>query len=182
MLYHISKTTGLKILKPQVSTHKKPYVYAVENVVTGLLFGAQHDDFDFIINEENGIPVITECYPNAFQSVFQGKSCSIYEIPEERFLRGMTSWSPELVSENEVSVVREISVGDLYLRLLDEETRGNLIIRRYEDSAEYKHLVSEHIADRLIRFDLVYSENEKLKQHYGKLIDALQSIMDGHLL
>ena len=28
MLYHISKTSGLKKLKPQVSTHKKPYLYA----------------------------------------------------------------------------------------------------------------------------------------------------------
>ena len=55
MLYHISKIAGLKILKPQVSTHKKAYVYAIENVVTGLLFGAPHDDFDFIISEENGI-------------------------------------------------------------------------------------------------------------------------------
>ena len=62
MLYHISKIAGLKILKPQVSTHKKAYVYAIENVVTGLLFGAPHDDFDFIISEENGIPVIMECY------------------------------------------------------------------------------------------------------------------------
>ena len=68
MLYHISKIAGLKILKPQVSTHKKAYVYAIENVVTGLLFGAPHDDFDFIISEENGIPVIMECYPNVLRS------------------------------------------------------------------------------------------------------------------
>ena len=50
MLYHISKTAGLKILKPHVSTHKKAYVYAIENVVIGLLFGASQDDFDFIIS------------------------------------------------------------------------------------------------------------------------------------
>lgn len=182
MLYHISKTTGLKVIKPQVSTHKKPYVYAIENVVTGLLFGAQHDDFDFIILEENGKTVMMECYPDAFQSVFQGKSCSIYEIPEEGFMRGITSWYPELVSEKEVAVVSETYVSDLYSRLLDEEASKKLVIRRYEDTKEYKHLVSEHIIDRLIRFDLVYSENEKLNKHYGRLMAALQSIMDGHLL
>lgn len=182
MLYHISKTTGLKILKPQVSTHKKPYVYAIKNVVTGLLFGAQHDDFDFIISEENGIPFIMECYSGVFQSIFKDKACSIYEINDEGFLCGMTSWSPELVSENEVTVVREIPVSNLYLRLLDEEAKGNLIIRRYEDNADYKRVISEHIVDRLIRFDAVYTENERLKKHYGRLIDALQGIMDGHLL
>lgn len=77
-------------------------------------------------------------------------------------MRGMTSWSPELVSENEVAVIREIAINDLYLRLLDEESRGNLIIRRYEDTADYKSIVSEHIVDRLIRFDAVYTESERL--------------------
>lgn len=182
MLYHISKTSGLKVLKPQISTHKKPYVYAVENVVTGLLFGAPHDDFDFLISEENGNPIIMECYPDAFRLIFQKKTCSIYEIEDGGFLRGITSWSPELVSENEVDVVREIPVNDLYLRLLNEESKGNLVIRRYKDNAMYKRIVSEHIVDRLVRFDAVNTENEKLKKHYGKLIDALQHIMDGHLL
>lgn len=182
MLYHISKTAGLKILKPQVSTHKKAYVYAIENMVTGLLFGAPHDDFDFIISEENGKPVIMECYPNAFHLIFKDKGCSIYEISEDGFVRGMTSWSPELVSEAEVTVIREISVSDLYLRLLDEESSGNLRIHRYEDSANYKSTVSEHIVDRLIRFDAVYTDNEKIKKHYGKIVDALKNIMDGHLL
>lgn len=182
MLYHISKNAGLKTLKPQISSHKKPYVYAIENVVTGLLFGAPHDDFDFIISEERNIPVIMECYSDAFRFRFKDKKCSIYEINENGFMRGMTSWSPELVCENEVAVVREIPVDDLYLRLLEEESGGNLIIRRYEDTTDYKSTVSEHIVDRLIRFDAVYTESERLKKHYGKLIDALQKIMDGHLL
>lgn len=182
MLYHISKTAGLKILKPQISTHQKAYVYAVDNIVTGLLFGASHDDFDFIIDEENGTPIITECYPNAFELVFKDKSCSVYEIGEESFMRGITSWSPELVSENEAVVLNEIHINDLYSRLLAEEKSGNLIIRRYRDDEKYKKIISEHIVDRLVRFDKVYTENERLKRHYGKLIGALQAIMDGHLL
>lgn len=182
MVYHISKTAGLKVLKPQVSTHKKAYVYAVENMVTGLLFGSSHDDFDFIISEENGVPVIMECYPDAFRMIFKDKKCSVYEIGEDGFMRGMTSWSPELVCEHEVTVMCEIPVDDLHARLLSEEANGNLIIRRYEDTADYKRLVSEHIVDRLIRFDAVYTENQRLITHYGKLIDALREIMDGHLL
>ena len=97
-------------------------------------------------------------------------------------MRGVTSWSPEFVSENEVAVVREIAVNDLYSRLLDEESCGNLIIRRYEDAEDYKSVIAEHIVDRLVRFDAVYTENKKIKKHYGKIIDALKDIMDGHLL
>lgn len=182
MLYHISKTPGLTTLTPHVSTHQKPYVYAIENVVLGLLFGAQKDDFDCIITTENDTAVFMECYPDAFRRIYQNKSCSIYEVPEEGFLRGRTSWSPELVCEKDVPVLREIPVPDLYTRLLEEEVKGSLIIRRYTDTAEYKQMVSRHIVDRLIRFDMVYTENCRIRQHYGKLIDALQSIMDGHLL
>ena len=110
------------------------------------------------------------------------KECFVYEVREEGFQRGMTSWSPELVSETEVQVVNEIPVRDLYSRLLEEEANGNLVIRRYEDTAEYKSNVSEHIVDRLVRFDAVYTENERIKGHYGKIIDALQDIMSGDLL
>lgn len=49
MLYHISKVSGVKVLKPQVSTHKKAYVYAIENPATGLLFGAPHDALQRIV-------------------------------------------------------------------------------------------------------------------------------------
>lgn len=182
MLYHISKTTGLKTLKPQISTHQKAYVYAVDNIVTGLLFGAVHDDFDFIIDEENGRSVITECYPRAFEMIFKERSCSVYEISDEGFMRGMTSWSPELVCEHEVTVLNEIFIKDLYSRLLEEEKNENLIIRRYREDEKYKKAISEHIVDRLVRFDEIYTDNERLKKYYGKLIDALQTIMDGHLL
>lgn len=94
----------------------------------------------------------------------------------------MISWSAELVCESEVAVINEISVNDLYLRLLDEEAKGNLIIRRDENDADFKSIVSAHIVDRLIRFDAVYTDNERIKKHYGKIIDALKNIMDGHLL
>lgn len=36
MLYHVSPKAGLKILQPHKSTHKKAYVYAIENMVTGI--------------------------------------------------------------------------------------------------------------------------------------------------
>ncbi|MBQ8798669.1 MAG: hypothetical protein IJZ55_03775 [Lachnospiraceae bacterium] len=59
MLYHVSSKMGLKTIQPHVSTHKKAYVYAIENMVTGILFGAGHDDFDFIIaTDENNRPII----------------------------------------------------------------------------------------------------------------------------
>ena len=126
MLYHVSEKAGLKVLQPHISTHKKAYVYAIDNVVTGILFGAKKDDFDFIIStDENNKPIIWECYPDALKKKYQGKCCSIYELNDEGFQRGMTSWAPELVCECEVEVLREVVVNDLYERLLEEEQKEN---------------------------------------------------------
>ena len=187
MLYHVSEKAGLKVLQPHVSTHRKAYVYAIENVVTGILFGAKQDDFDFIIStDENNKPIIYECYPDALNKIYQGKCCSIYELSDEGFQRGMTSWDPELVCECEVEVLREVVVNDLYERLLEEEQSGNLEIHRYEFSDEYRKKISAHIVDRFIRFEVDLSkcqeQDERFSTYYKNIINALVSVMDGHLL
>lgn len=185
MLYHVSSAPDIKVLEPRVSTHGKAYVYAIENLVTGLLFGAKKDDFDFFIStDEAGIPSCYECYPGALEEKYKDKSCTVYELSEEGFQRGKTSWSVELVCETEVPVQRSIYIPDLYIRLLEEEQKGNLRIHRFENNTEYKQFISRHIVDRLIRFDaLQYAKTDKRFQtHFKGLVDGLQSLMDGHLL
>jgi len=186
MLYHVSSTPGIKVLEPRVSTHGKAYVYAIDNLAIGLLFGVHHDDFDFLISTdpETDFPTCLECYPGAFEAVYQGKGCSIYELEDKGFLRRKTSWSTELVCETAVTVQREIPVPDLYERLLEEEKKGNLCIRRFENSVEYKQMIAKHVVDRLIRFDVMeYAKtNLRFQTHFKAIVEALQSAMDGHLL
>lgn len=184
MLYHVSSTPGITVLTPRVSSHGKAYVYAVDDLVTGLLFGAKHDDFDFLLSTDKGeTPVVYECYPDAFCLVYQGKACSVYELKEDGFLRGMTSWDPELVCESEVAVESETVIADLYSRLLQEAASGKLILHRYSDSQEYRHLISEHIVDRLIRFDALdrLDTDARFQKYYRAIIEELRSVMDGHL-
>lgn len=186
MLYHVSPVPGIKVLEPRVSTHGKSYVYAIENLATGLLFGVHKDDFDFMISTdpETDFPTCLECYPGALERVYKGKSCSIYEVEDKGFLRGQTSWSTELVSETAVTVQREIPVPDLYERLLEEEKQGNLCIYRFENSVEYKQMIAKHVVDRLIRFDAMeYAKTDpRFQTHFKGIVEALQGAMDGHLL
>lgn len=187
MLYHVSSKSGLKVLKPHISTHKKAYVYAIDNIVTGMLFGAKHDDFDFIIStDENNIPIIYECYPDAFKKIYQGKSCSVYTVDDNGFKRGLTSWIPELVSENETEVIEEIVIDDLYKQLLTEEQNGTLKIFRYEFNNEYRKRIASHIVDRIFRFDIDLNsciENDiRFATYYKNIIRALVCITDGQLL
>lgn len=183
-LYHVSCTRGLKTLQPRVSTHGKAWVYAVRDLTTGLLFGARHDDFDYILsNRDDGLPMLWECYPGAMKQVYENKSCSVYEVGEDGFEAGMTGWSPELVCGHEVEVLRETVVDDLYSRLLSEEADGRLKIYYWNDTIEYKRRISGHIVDRLIRFDAIrHFDNDPRGKYFRKLIDGLIDITDGHLL
>ena len=187
MLYHVSPTAGLKTLTPRVSTHGKAYVYAIENMVTGLLFGAKHDDFDFNIStDDEDRPIICECYPDAFRLAFQGKGCSVYLVNDAGFERGRTGWEPELVCEREVPVLEEIVVPDLYERLLELEAQGQLIVRRYEHTDEYRRSIAAHIIDRIIRFDIdlnrITETDHRFATHYRGMVELLRSAADGHLL
>ena len=187
MLYHVSPSMGLKTLYPHVSTHKKAYVYAIENMVTGLLFGTKMDDFDFLIStDDHGIPTVYECYPGAFQQIYQGKSCSVYVVEDTGFQSGLTSWSEELVCDTEVAVQEEIIINDLYEKLSEEEQQGNLKVYRYEFNDEYRKKISSHIVDRLIRFDVNLNEcldqDSRFCTYYRGIVENLLTIMDGHLL
>lgn len=185
VVYHVSPTSGLTVLKPHLSSHGREYVYAVENLIPGLLFGASHDDFDFLVcQNEEGITSLYECYPGALQRVYQGHQCSVYELPDVGFQRGMTTWSAELVCKSEVPVLAETVVSDLYAYLLEAAQEGKLSLHRYSDAPEYKKRISEHIVDRLIRFDALdhLETDPRFQRYYRGLIEALRNIMDGHLL
>lgn len=187
MLYHVSPTHGITRLEPRVSTHGFACVYAIDDLTTALLFGAKKDDFDFDLStDENGHPTLSECYPDALSICYAGKSCSVYELAEDGFERGRTSWSPELVCSHAVDVLRETFVGDLYARLLEEEAAGRLTIRRFEDTPEYKAFVAAHVVDRLIRFGVdlkgCLREGSRFERYYRPLVEGLIALTDGHLL
>lgn len=187
MLYHVSPEAGLKTIRPHTSSHNKAYVYALRNLVAGLLFGVKHDDFDFIIStDENDIPIICECYPGALEKTFKGKSCSVYIVDESGFQDGLTSWEPELVCEREVEVITETIIEDVYQRLLEEEQKHMLKVSRYEFNDEYRGKIASHIVDRLIRFDVDLDSCTKrdirFATYYRGIVQALIDIMNGHLL
>lgn len=185
MLYHVSNTHGIKTLEPRISTHRKPYVYAIKDLVAGLLFGVKKDDFDFIISTRNdGKTAVHECYPNALEAKYKNQNCSVYELEEIGFKGGQTGWNAEFVCDTAVNVINEFIVTDIYETLLSEEKKNNLIIHRYENSLEYRRKISEHIVDRLIRFNVLsHKETDaRFKRYYSNLILALEDVMSGKYL
>ena len=166
-LYHVSKTPNLKELKPRVSTHGKPYVYATDNVTFALLFGSNcsFGDFDgmYGINNETNVPYFYEAYEGAFKRRFNKQKCYIYEVDPSTFEEGKTSFSGEVVSEVPVKVLGCTKVDDLYSYLIDLGIESKIDIREYEDTDKYKEMIDIHIMDRLVRFNIL---NNKLSPVY----------------
>ena len=104
-------------------------------------------------------------------------------MADEGFMKGMTSWEPELVSEHPAVVVREIEIDDLYGYLMDEVKAGNIILNLYKSSKEYKSMISNHIFDRIIRFEVLDGKiPDKLISKFPKLINQLEKINNGYYL
>lgn len=184
MLYHTSTVTGLLQLEPRVSSHGIPYVYAIENKVTSMLFGAKKDDFDFLMDEEEGIPILMECYMGAFDHVYSEKSCSVYELSHESFQKGRTNWSVEWVSEQPVKILREFRILDLKEELLQQVERGALILHCFQNTLPYKAKISDHIIDRMIRFNKFerIHEDTRFAQYFPNLIKQYQELISGRFL
>ncbi len=154
MLYHASSVSGLGELEPRISTHDKPYVYAICNKVTAACFGAPKDDFDLLMDEVDGVPHLYECYQDALKTIYAGKSCSIYTVHEEGFLSGVTGWDVESVCEHTVPVVQEEQIEDLYQYLQNAASRGACVVHSYSEDASYQSMLREEICERIRDFGL----------------------------
>lgn len=184
MLYHASSTAGLRVLQPRVSSHGKPYVYAMQSRAAALVFGAPQDDFDFLLEEEDGVLSLHECYPGALETKYAGRSCALYVLPEAGFLRGVTGWEPEWVCPAPVQPVEELAIPDLYRSLLAEQARGQLKLHRYRETPAYRAKMAEHLVDRLVRSDYWRraGEDPRFQTHFAGLLALVRQAMSGREL
>lgn len=164
MLYHASNIANLKILKPAVSTHGEAYVYAIKSRLTAMLFGAPKDDFDLLIDEVNGIPVVYECYPDALKKIYGGRACSIYHVSEEGFLEGKTGWDAELVNPMPVEVVLEEKIEDIYKSIIDAAEKKLCVINYYSENREYQDFLREELQERISAFGITEDIKNILKR------------------
>jgi len=130
-VYHASKKQNLKILKPNVSTHKNLWLYATKDMETSSLFLGDNSDFICQVGLENGKPYVVERFKGALAHAYKNKSGSIYKIKGDKFKTDKTSWSAELVSEEEVKPVNESKVKDALKFILNLKKEGKVKIYNY---------------------------------------------------
>ena len=174
MIYHASQISGLKMLLPHATTHGKEYVYAINDRITAVCFGAPKDDFDILMDDAEGKTVIYECYPGALERVYSGKSCSLYAVKEDGFLRGQTGWDAELVSEKPACVVSEEIIPDIYDHLLSAADRGECVINRYSEDDSYISMLRDELSERIKAFGITKEKMSKDERFIKYLSDILK--------
>jgi len=150
-IYHASRTRGLKVLEPRVGTHKQAWVYATVNPVLALTYGAEWCNYDFMQTvDQQGKVYLSECYEGAFDTIYKGRNCSLYELEDSGFER-KTSFVGEVVSPNSAKVLGETKIEDIYAELLKHEKAGELVVNRYEKTEWYKNYIESYIIESLVK-------------------------------
>ena len=174
-VYHSSKVSGLKILEPRPSTHKIPWVYATKDIATTAMYLG--DNFDFICQTgfSKGKPYIGERFKGAFDLGYKDKKGSIYYLKPDTFKEGMTSYTPEIVSEVPVKVEKEIPINDVQEYLLNLEKEGKLKIFMFPNTLDGGSSNKEDIVERGINWTIDFGEDtiDRVKEYHPNVLNRV---------
>ncbi len=174
-VYHSSEVPGLKVLEPRPSTHKIPWVYATKDIATTAMYLG--DNFDFICQTgfSKGKPYIWERFKGAFDLGYKNKKGSIYYLKPDTFKEGMTSFTPEVVSEVSVKVEKEIPINDVQEFLLNLEKEGKLRIFIFPSTPDGKPRDKEDIIDRGINWTIDFGEGtlDQIQEYHPDVLDRV---------
>ena len=160
ILYHGSSMPNLKELKPHISEHKKPYIYFSTNIVIAALYTVHkierpYNWFTYGFNKD-GIPIYTEYYPNALADVYSGQRGYIYYCRKTEDMSNPTDINCAYVCSKSITVDKCIVIDDVYTNLLEYETGGRLIIRRFEELSDRQRVtINKQIQQEILNHDLL---------------------------
>ena len=177
-VYHSSKVSGLKILEPRPSTHKIPWVYATKDIATTAMYLGYNFDFICQTGFSKGKPYIWERFKGAFNLGYKDKKGSIYYLKPDTFKEGMTSYTPEIVSEVPVKVEKEIPINDVQEYLLNLEKEGKLKIFMFPNTLDGESSNKEDIVERGINWTIDFGEDtlDRVKEYHP---DVLNRVIKG---
>jgi hypothetical protein len=130
-VYQGSSLQNLKSLKPLPSTQGKNWVIAMPDMAIAAGFIVNAGDFNFCWSiDDDGIFSITERYKGAFD-LCKRATGSIYKLSSNGFVFHQTGWDPEVVNAQEVFVLEEFPISDIYEVLKQLEADGRLKLYYY---------------------------------------------------
>ena len=150
ILYHGSRTPGIKVLEPRQADHDRPYIYlsTIDVVAAFYLCNAVERPYYWFPygfrKDAPTVPVYDELYPNALREVSEGVHGWLYtvDVSEGDVLPFGDNPSARL-SIKPLNVTGCIEVTDAYELFQSYIRQGKMGISRYEDMTQ-KHLAFYH--------------------------------------
>lgn len=163
MLYHGSSIGNLIELTPQISDHGKPYIYFVANPVIALFYTVKIVDKPYNwypYGFKNGIPVYTEYYPDALADVYKGRHGYIYEFEKVENAENPTEINCVSVCTAPIKTEKITEIPDVYVKLLEHEKNGELVIERYETLSNNRlNQIRNMVKSEIEKYNLKNNDN-----------------------
>ena len=145
ILFHGSATGGIKVLKPHLADHDRPYVYMTTIDVVAAFYlcnGVERPYYWFPYGFRNGdpdIPVYDELYPDALKEVSQGVHGYIYQadVRDDQVIPFKNIPCARLATEP-IEVVSCTEVHDAYELFQRYEEQGRMKLCRFEEQSKKK--------------------------------------------
>jgi len=137
-LYHGTKESGIKELKPKEAGHGKKYVYATREPFAVIFINRPGGSLvaDWGLGED-GVAYYVEKIDGIFDKNYSNVSGSLYALDESLFFQDDSLDRIEFVSDKTVPVIKEIQIQDLKKYLEELENKGELNIINYKERLNF---------------------------------------------
>lgn len=162
-IYHSSSIQGMKKITPNKSTHGKHWIYATTTLEMSAVFlsGKGGDLTCQVGRDPETLKVfICERFKNAFRYRYDNCSGSIYLLSKEKFEENKTGWNEEVICEEEVNVIEEITIDDVKDYLLSLIHKGDILFIEYPNKIANIPDDNEDLVERGIVWTRQFGKSE----------------------
>lgn len=179
-LYHGSNVENIKTLNPVLSNHGKPLVYLTDNYTLAILYAhnpiKRPGGFFTYKFDKQGKLNYDEYFDNQLEVMYKGVSGYVYTInANENEYTKLDKMYWVYTTESNVPTNSVEYIEDLYLKILQCEKAGDIIINRYstmdeETKQKWRSIVIKDIENKDLKNNMDSSYAQFLHKHFPDLI------------
>ena len=171
-VYHGSYKTKLKVIRPNVSTHMKKWVYATPSFAIATIFlSNKGNDLYYYLGgsktKEETI-ILVGRKKDMFKDIFN-ISGSIYKLNSKNFRENQTDWSMEVVSDKDEEIVEEYFIDNVYNELIKLDKQGELKLFFYPNRPNFIPLDNSDLIPKVKKWEKNGFNTQKFFDMYPEL-------------
>lgn len=179
-VYHGTSLKDLDVIKPNVSTHMKRWVYATPSKAIATIFlSPLHSDLYYSLSGDGvNRPVeLVERKKGMFKKIF---NCSgyIYKLDSSNFKSGLTGWTAEVVSNKEEKVISCEYIDNVYDELVNLNEKGLIKLYLYPSRPNEVPLDNSDLIPKIIIWQRNGFNIDRFYDLYPELREKLSSEMN----